>query len=225
MTVYLIPTAPGRYELYCEQPTAPDVATPRPGGWSSRLRDRFSSVLREAEEQRKRGHAHATPADSGIIGRLRHRALAWVAERIAEQRLLWNLRSAAEAVTAHPDDMSFADAHQYVRTSLGRDYDRHRIWLVVDTVLLAASAILAIIPGPNIVAYYFAFRVVGHWLSMRGASQGLNRTRWTGRACPPLTELRTLPRLGIPLRTERLQAIARELSLEQLPAFYERVTS
>ena len=54
---------------------------------------------------------------------------------------------------------------------LRRDHDRHRIWLVVNTVLLVLSAVLALVPGPNLVAYYFAFRVVGHWLSMRGAAR------------------------------------------------------
>ena len=57
-------------------------------------------------------------------------------------------------------------------------------------MLLVVSGMLALVPGPNVLAYFFAFRVVGHWLSMRGARQGLHRARWVGRACPILTRLR-----------------------------------
>ena len=33
--------------------------------------------------------------------------MAWVVERIAEQRLLWNLRGQTTATVAHPSDMTF----------------------------------------------------------------------------------------------------------------------
>ena len=65
------------------------------------------------------------------------------------------------------------------RTSLQRDGDRHRNWLVIDSVLLVLSALLILVPGPNVIGYYFAFRVVGHYLSWRGARQGLDVVAWT----------------------------------------------
>ena len=223
MTVYLIPVGAERYELYSEQaPPAADTATP-PTGFPGQLRHKFATVLREAEEQRQRGGAPALPPGAGRMARFRHRALAWVAERIAEQRLLWNLRGAGEAVAAHPDDLSFADAHARIRAMLQRDYERHRRWLVIDALWLTASAVLAIVPGPNIVAYYFAFRVVGHWLSMRGARYGLDRTQWSGHASPPLTALRALVGMDAATRREPLEAIAAQLSLPHLPAFFERI--
>ena len=111
-------------------------------------------------------------------------------ERVAEQRLLWNLRHESAVVAAHPQDLTFEQTLTLIHRTLQRDYERHRVWLVVDSVLLIASAALMLIPGPNIVAYYFAFRVMGHWLSMRGAVQGLRGIAWTGRPCEPLTELR-----------------------------------
>ena len=51
-------------------------------------------------------------------------------------------------------------------------------------VLLIVSGVLALVPGPNVLAYYFAFRVVGHWLSMRGARQGLRPARMERPAVP-----------------------------------------
>ena len=74
--------------------------------------------------------------------------MAWVAERIAEQRLLWNMRNETAVVAAHPQDMTFEQVMTLIRGMLRRDYNRHRLWLVVDTLLLAGSAVLMPVPGP-----------------------------------------------------------------------------
>ena len=46
---------------------------------------------------------------------MKARALRWVAESIAEQRLLWQLRGRAEATLVHPDDLTAAQAQQFLR--------------------------------------------------------------------------------------------------------------
>ena len=86
-----------------------------------------------------------------------------------------------------------------------------------------AYAFCQFLPGPNIVAYYFAFRVMGHWLSMRGASQGLHGIAWTGRPCEPLTELREVASLHGAAREQRVHEIAARLRLQHLSTFFERV--
>lgn len=149
--------------------------------------------------------------------------MAWVVERIAEQRLLWNLRRETEARAMHPDDITFDQTQTLLHRILQRDYDRHKVWLVVDTLGLIASVALVVVPGPNIIGYYFAFRVVGHWLSMRGASQGLHRISWSGRECPPLTELRRVATMPPGEREHQLHAISERLRLQRLPGFFERV--
>ena len=58
-----------------------------------------------------------------------------------------------------------------------RDFEKHRFWLTIDALGFIASGLLFLVPGPNAVAYYFAFRLVGHYLSMRGARQGLSVVR------------------------------------------------
>jgi hypothetical protein len=107
---------------------------------------------------------------------------------------------------------------------LQRDYERHRLWLAIDAVGLVVSAPIALVPGPNMLAYFFTFRVFGHWLSMRGASQGLHRVTWSGRSCPPLTELRDLASLEPSAREARIQDIADRLRLQHLTTFFARVT-
>jgi hypothetical protein len=97
------------------------------------------------------------------------------------------------------------------------------VWLVIDSVLLILSGVLMPLPGPNLVAYYFAFRVVGHWLSLRGASQGLHRITWNCRPCEALTDLRGAASLDGAARDRRVHEIAERLRLQHLPTFFDRV--
>lgn len=224
MDVFVVPVGPEKYELYCE--TSPEgEATPEPQqeGLLGKLRNRFSAMLKAAEERQHRHPASDAEQPRGWAGRLQERTLAWVAERIAEQRLLWNLRKQTTAVAVHPQDMTFEQVMVLIRRTLQRDYERHRLWLAVDTIGLILSGLLMLVPGPNLLAYYFAFRVVGHWLSMRGAAQGLRQVTWTGRPCPPLSELREVVHLEPGVRDARIHDVAARLRLQHLSTFFERV--
>ena len=220
--VYVVPIGPDRYELYCEVAHDPALSVdPAPTGFFGRLKHRFSVMLRAAEDRR---HDHVEEAvETTWAGRLQNRIMAWVAERVAEQRLLWNLRGESEALAIHPDDMTFDQAQTLIHRMLQRDYDRHKVWLVVDSLLFIGSGVFFFIPGPNLVAYYFGFRLVGHWLSMRGASQGLHRVAWTGHPCPPLTDLRRVAVMPPGERENHVHAIAARLHLQRFSTFFERV--
>lgn len=232
MDVFVIPVARDGYELYCE-PAADVEAAPeaQPNGFlarlryrlsPTRLRQRFSAILRAAE-QRQHHHRAEPEEPRGWAGRLQDRMMAWIVERIAEQRLLWNLRGQTDVVAAHPPDMTFDQVMTLIRRTLQRDYERHRLWLVIDATIFVASGALALVPGPNLLAYYFLFRVGGHWLSMRGARQGLDRVTWTGRPCAPLTELRDVAALDPSAREQRIHDIATRLRLQHLSTFFERI--
>jgi hypothetical protein len=222
LDVFVIPFGRDRYELYSEHMGDEDVPLDPPSrGIVGRLRHSFTVMLRRAEERRRTG---ALPEAEGFVGRLQERVMAYVAERIAEQRLLWTLRTETAAVAMHPTDLTFEQALTLIRRMLQRDYERHRRWLAIDAVLGLASVALILVPGPNVIGYYFAFRIVGHYLSLRGAMQGLDAVRWTGLACEPLTELRGVAGLPAADRAGRVRDVAQRLHLEHLPKFYERVS-
>ena len=232
MDVFVIPVGRDRYELYCESQAVPAAPLEEPPdhGMAARLmnkfpilrrmQQRFAEMLEAAEERR---HNPEAPAPEGWAGRLQQRMLAWVVERIAEQRLLWNLRGETAVVLVHPQDMTFEQVEALVRRHLRHDYERHLRWLLIDGVLLILAAALTIVPGPNIVAYYFIFRVVGHWLSMRGARRGLNVVTFSSQPSAALTELRDLVTLAPDVREQRIHDIATRLQLPHLRTFFERV--
>ncbi len=225
MDVYVVPTGIDRYELYCEVATGEQETSeePPPTGVVGRLRHKFTLMLRAAEERQHRHEPDPDQHAKGMFGRMQDRIMAWVAERIAEQRLLWNLRGKTEVLAMHPDDLTFDQVQTLVHRMLQRDYDRHKVWLVVDTILFVASGVFFFVPGPNLVAYYFGFRVFGHWLSMRGASQGLHVVAWSGKPCPPLTDLRRVSAMAPGEREHEVHAIAERLRLHRFPTFFERV--
>jgi hypothetical protein len=222
MDVFLVPIGADRYELYCEVPDDPqeqEAASPR--GVLHRLKLKFNQVVAEAERERRMSHAERP--QRGFWGRLRARTMRLVAESIAEQRFLWHLRSQTDACLFHPDDITSAEAIAFLRKQLGRDFDKHQFWLIFDALGLLGSFLLVPIPGPNPILYYFAFRVVGHYLSLRGARQGLNVTTWGAQARAPLTELRRAFALDPESREQHVNDIALRLHLEHLATFFRRI--
>ena len=154
----------------------------------------------------------------------RARVLAKVADAVAEQRLLWHLRRLTAANLYHPSDMTSEQALAIMRASMVRDRDRHFRWLVIDTLLMVVLGVgLFFVPGPNVIGYYFAFRVVGHYLSRKGAKQGLDVVTWTTAPCDPLIELRDALDLAPQQRDARIDELAERLRLPRLALFVNRI--
>ncbi|MGH9314299.1 MAG: hypothetical protein ACRD09_00400 [Vicinamibacterales bacterium] len=237
MDVFLVPAGGSRHELYCEVAEAAPPVEERESraGFVKRIVMRFREILATAErEHRERQSATdhrgsggvADPAEpKSFTRRLRDRTMRWIAESIAEQRLLWHLRGCEAAALVYPQDLSERDAIAALRAQLGVDYERHRRWFAIDLLGFIASGAVMLVPGPNVVAYYFLFRFVGHFLSMRGARQGLQVVRWRAEPSPALSELRATLALHPDAREPRLRDIAARLRLEHLTSFVQRIAT
>jgi hypothetical protein len=222
VNVYFIPLAGGRFEPYFEQEDAPvsEAATADPEGFFARLFARFSAMVREAEGQRHdTGHAPPTTA----LGRLQRRLLGWVAERVAEQRLLWRLRGADRAELHVPEDLDPDEGLRRFREGLQHDGEWHLRRLVIHLVGLLLSIPVALIPGPNLLGYFFTFTVVGHYLSFRGARRGLNDVVWTVVQNPALTTIGQAVVTAPPERYRMIHEAAQRLRLAHLARFVERM--
>lgn len=219
MDVYLVPSGLAAHELYCETATAVTDGEPAaPASLWQRMSSIFHRVL--AEGERVREAPHDSPASHSRLRRFITRKLA---EAVAEQRLLWNLRHETVVRLFHPDDMPSPAALDETRKLVGADRDKHRRWAVIDGLLIVVSAPLALLPGPNVFAYYFIFRTVGHVLSMRGAQQGLSVIRWEPQPSAPLTDLRQAIALDPDSRCPRIDAIGTALGLDRLAPFVEKI--
>lgn len=219
MTVCLVPVGRSKFELYSEPSEETHGSRPVPGGrwrrWVHRASERWHALVDVA----RRGDAN------GWFARMRDRLICHLAESIAEQRTLWALGPRKSATLLFQATLDPAAARTVLDRVLAAAQRHHGIWLAVDLPLFIGSAILAPVPGPNALAYYLAFRVAGHWLAWRGARQALKRIAWTCEPDASLAELATLVDVPRAARTARVNAIAEQLNLPRLSAFFDRVAA
>ena len=228
MDVYLVPVG-ARYELYFEAPDdddAPDDGNQKLGVLRG-VYARFREMVAEEQEVRRAKRLAAVPSDPSVrqpwTVRIRNWGISWVAAAVADWRLLWYLRTQDDAILVHPDDLDGAEALEVSRANLQRDVDRHGIMLIVHGALTAIlGPLLFLVPGPNFIAYYFAFFFVGHLLAWRGAGNGLRRVVWHTSQNAPLVELRQILTLEPDERARHVRDVEARLELEHLSAFVER---
>lgn len=216
LSIYLLPVGSGRFELYSEPPEETSSIEPRDGLFT-RSFHRLGERWRETVHSARRGGPAA-----GRLRRWRDLSVCRVAEMIAEQRTLWSIRKERAAHFVYPSDLSEPAALVRRDRMLAAARRHHGIWIIFDGILFAISGVFMLIPGPNVLAYYFGVRVVGHYLSWRGARQALERLSWEPRAEPALAELGRLVDVPRDARASRVQAIAEALHLPRLVAFFDR---
>jgi Mitochondrial K+-H+ exchange-related len=221
MDVYFVPIGRDRFETYFEAADEEPDPVHAPGLFA-RWRARFSAMIRDIERERQEPR-HAT--GSGVLASARRWVVRWIAERVAEQRLLWNL-AGADAATLHvPDHLGKNAAEKLMRDAMRRDADRHLRLLLVHAVGLLLSVPFVVIPGPNIFGYFFTFTVLGHFMAWRGARRALNRIRWTVVSSPELSELQRALTLDAAARHQRICDVAERLRLHRLVNFVERMAA
>lgn len=222
MNVYLVPIGRDSFECYYEAAADEEPEPVQGQGFFGRIKARFQSQLREAERAR---HQAATEAPKTLLGKLHKRSMRWIAERIAEQRLLWHLRTATEATLFIATDLETVAAEQMMQVSLKRDADRHRKLLVLHTLLLLLSAPVVIVPGPNLLGYLFTFTVAGHFLAWRGARHGMAGVRWEVRCSDELATLRNAFAMDEAARHREIREVANRLHMPRMATWVERMAT
>jgi hypothetical protein len=217
MVVFLVPVGRDRLELYSEagdevaDPPAPDAGRWR--RWAHNVNVQWHGLVEHARHGRARGR----------LARWRDALVCRLAENIAEQRTLWALRNRDAATLRYPSSIDAAAAKRALDRSVGEARVHHLRWFTIDVLLFVSSVVFFFIPGPNLVAYYFAFRFIGHLQSWRGARQAMDVVAWTFEPDAGLAELGALAALPRETRASRVAAIASRLNLPRLKAFFDRV--
>jgi hypothetical protein len=218
MTIFLIQVGRSRFELYSEAPEEATSEAAQTTGvfrrWAHAANVRWQAVVESAREGSARG----------LLARGRDALIRRVAESIAEQRTLWALRHEAAAALRFPSTLDVPTARRVLTERLAHATRHHLRWLVIDGLLLIGSAVFAVVPGPNVLAYYLAFRVFGHLSSWRGARHA-DHVAWQLEADDSLAELASLAAMPREARAPRVADIARRLNLSRLPTFFERMAA
>jgi hypothetical protein len=132
------------------------------------VRPRFWGFLGWCEERLRRFRASILHAEGGLALRAR-RSWEWLQRfRHSDERLLVPLRSAATVEIRYPAALGTAAARAAWDEYLKGRLLRHSWWLIFNLVLSAITLLLAILPGPNVIGYWFAYRAVHHLLVLVG---------------------------------------------------------
>lgn len=223
MDVYLLPVGPDRFECYYEAAEQDEPEEPADGqGFFARMRAKFNEQLKEAERSRLE---RTIEEPKTFLGRMQKRTMRWIAERIAEQRLLWHLRKVDDATLHIAGDLLESEADTVLRASFKRDADHHRNRLILHTLALIAAAPVALVPGPNVLGYLFTFTVVGHFLAWRGAVRGQHTIAWTIRPNAALTDLRHAFSLDAATRHRTILDVSHRLHLPKMARFVEQMAA
>lgn len=206
LTVYLLPKRGGRHVL-----VSPDL--------EQELAKRAETGPEETPSPEVDTNGGNEPEPNPTRGRrLLRRAARWLEARgDATERVLKELRLPEAVEVVHPAGLPAHKARRIFRREIEQAVRRHRRWLVVDGVLLPVSVLLSIVPGPNVLLPYLAWRTLAHWRGQRGGSRALRAPDATFVADPTLDPLLDLARRRFVLhRKRRLRAIGERAGIPSL---------
>ena len=161
MKIYLLNLDDERCVFYSEGPEAvaeiESVAAPRSGlrGWAERRYKSLQCVLTESEK--------------GVGLRVR-RIWEWLQKRIPpDEPMLRSLRGVRAVVLHHPLTFTEEETRSLWAVYLKSRQGRHMFWFVINALGSPLTLLLAPLPGPNVIGYWFVYRAVCHLLARLGA--------------------------------------------------------
>lgn len=211
MKIYLLSLNDGRRVFYSERletVAESENVMARRGlrGWAERKYKSLQVILNESEK--------------GVGLRMR-RAWEWLQKRVSpDEPLLRSLRSVRAIEIYYPPPLPEEETRSLWTDYLKSRQGRHTFWFVVNALVSPLTVLLAPLPGPNLIGYWFVYRAVCHWLAQLGARQARNEQVTT-------TFLSTAALNGSFGATddERIASLSSEFGLLGLDAFIKRLTA
>ena len=181
MKVYLLSIDNRRFFFYADasesspkKATLPSQPVPPAGGLWGRLQDRYHKI--------KSAWDHS---DSRITRGTR-RAWDWLHSwSHPDESMLVRLRSARRIDLHHPASRTADEVRALWADYLNHRWWRHLLWMSLNGVIAPFTVLFAILPGPNVIGYWFLYRAIHHALIV----WGIRRVR-AGRVLIDLYPLR-----------------------------------
>lgn len=74
----------------------------------------------------------------------------------------------------YPSHLSGEKANEIFDELIAAQIKKHKRWMIVNGALLPISALFSIIPGPNLLLAYLAWRTLSHYKSKKGGEKALS---------------------------------------------------
>jgi hypothetical protein len=209
--VYLLPLGDDEALFYSEGPEVSDEAEavePRGGvrGWAEQKYKSLQVVLNESER--------------GVGLRVR-RTWEWLQKRISpDEPLLRSLRSTKAVELVHPSSLKEDAARERWHDYLASRGRRHLFWLIINAIVSPLTLLLAPLPGPNLIGYWFVYRAVCHLLARLGSSRARS-----GEVVTDFLASSELDETFAATDDERVAQVEASFGLKGLGAYLERATA
>lgn len=93
------------------------------------------------------------------------------AKRNRSEMLLKEMTSLTQMTVYYPTNLSEEEAQDIYQKIINAQVKKHKRWLIVDGTLLPISAILTLVPGPNVFMAYLAWRTLAHYKTKKGGEK------------------------------------------------------
>jgi hypothetical protein len=210
------------YLIHVEGRRRPVFYAEIPPGWTAISRDNHGRPVRPwAERQLRRLQALVRQA-SRRAGPRTSKIWAWLARRKPQdESLLQVLRRAEQIRLFYPARLSESQARTAWHHYLSLRWGEHLSVLLWDLAFSPLIALLMILPGPNVIGYWFVFRILTHLLAWRGVTRVRGR-RFPTDYLPCETLDRTVPPDGI---GPAINQLSEQLGLRHLGLYVRRLTT
>jgi hypothetical protein len=209
LKIYLLSLDGGNFVFYSEGPEAVvelEAAIPRRGirGWVERKYKSLQVILTESEK--------------GVGLRMR-RIWEWLQKRISPDEPILRALRGVRVITLHyPLTIGQEDTVTMWKRYLRERQGRHMFWFIANTLVSPLTLLLAPVPGPNLIGYWFVYRAVCHLLARLGARHA--------RSERVETDLVSTGMLDAPLGTgdeKRIGSLSAAFGLVGLDAYIKRI--
>jgi hypothetical protein len=157
---------------------------------------------------------------SGALTKRLKRTWDWLQRRVhPDEPLLAALRSAPAIHIYHGSSLSGNEARALWCRYLKSRMRRHLLWLVFDGLLAPLTVLLAPLPGPNLIGYWFAYRAVHQLFILIGIRRAMS-----GRVETMFHPVTDLDGPGGPGDDDWLARAATQYELKGLHAFVARIS-
>lgn len=167
MNVYLLRTSTGQTVFYAngrkdgEVEESPVESEGRQG--ALRAVGRRYTAMQKLLKESERG-----------VGLRMRRMWEWLDRRTSpDEGWLRALRTASHVELFYPaDKFTEEEARTLWRKYLADRSRRHAFWFVMNFVIAPLTLVLALVPGPNLIGYWFTYRALCHVLVLLGIRSG-----------------------------------------------------
>jgi Mitochondrial K+-H+ exchange-related len=144
-------------EASAEEGEGSGSSGPPPAGLKGRLIDRYHKIKSAWDHSESR------------VARWSHRAWDWLHSwSHPDESMLVRLRSARRIDLHHPASRPGDEVRALWGSYLNHRWWRHLLWMSLNAAIAPFAGLLAILPGPNVIGYWFAYRAIHHTLIVWG---------------------------------------------------------